>query len=145
LVAHCHLLAQSFQHWTGRPLLDAWTADQDLAERLYQAPFALLSHDRSEDPCFTYVNHTAQRLWEMDWNAMIGMPSRQSAEAQEQAQRSQALGSAGQAGWVDGYTGVRISAGGHRFRIINGIIWSLVDAHGAVLGQAATFASWEYL
>ena len=42
-------------------------------------------------------------------------------------------------GYIDDYAGVRISAKGRRFPIAQAVVWNLVDAHGCVHGQAASF------
>ena len=77
---HVALLRDSLFHVTGRDLLDYPGADADPEEAAYEAPFALLSHDTREDPIFVYGNRTALRLFELDWNAFIALPSRLSAE-----------------------------------------------------------------
>jgi hypothetical protein len=38
---------------------------------------------------------------------------------------------------------VRIAKSGRRFRIDDGVLWELRDAHGALQGVAATFAHWR--
>jgi hypothetical protein len=48
-------------------------------------------------------------------------------------------------GFVDDYSGIRISKNGRRFRIRQATVWNLVDASGAFAGQAATFGRWEFL
>jgi hypothetical protein len=126
-------------------LIEGHPKARDLARALYHAPFALLSHGTERDPLFNYANLAAQRLWEMDWDALVGMPSRESAETPLQAERSQALERALREGFVTGYSGVRISSSGRRFRILDGIIWNLSDPRGRPRGQAARFRGWTYL
>jgi hypothetical protein len=62
-----------------------------LAEAMYIAPFACLAHNKFEegveDPVFTYANRAALELFEGTWDTMIGMPSRNSAEAAAQEVR----------------------------------------------------------
>ncbi|MGB0184954.1 MAG: MEKHLA domain-containing protein [Opitutales bacterium] len=48
-------------------------------------------------------------------------------------------------GCADNYGGVRVSASGRRFQITGARVWNLLDAAGAVVGQAAMFADWEAL
>ena len=43
------------------------------------------------------------------------------------------------------WRGVRVSASGRRFQITGAQVWNLLDAVGAVVGQAAMFADWEAL
>lgn len=143
IIAHSNLLAGSFHRWTGQNLLAP--GDGDLAERLYHAPFVLVSHGIETDPLFSYGNLAAQRLWELGWDEFTGMPSRKSAEVVAQSDRSEALKTALAGGWVEGYTGIRISSSGRRFRIEDGIIWNLLDQHDEMRGQAATFSRWIFV
>lgn len=145
VIAHSRLLVESYLHWTGRPLLAAPNRAEPLAYALYHAPFVLVSHGTEADPLFNYANLSAQRLWELGWDALVGMPSRRTAEPEAQSDRSVALKSALSGGWVADYSGVRTSASGRRFRIQNGIIWNLLDPAGRVHGQAATFSLWTRL
>jgi hypothetical protein len=48
-------------------------------------------------------------------------------------------------GFLDDYSGVRVSASGRRFAITNTQVWNLVDRDGGRHGQAATFAEWRFL
>jgi hypothetical protein len=50
-----------------------------------------------------------------------------------------------QFGFIDDYSGIRISKGGKRFWIRNATVWNLIDANGARVGQAARFDRWDYL
>jgi hypothetical protein len=145
VIAHSGLLAASYRRWTGRDLLGAAIAGGSLARDLYHAPFALLSHGTEADPLFNYANLKAQGLWELDWDYLIGTPSRRSAEAGAQADRSEALTAALQHGFVANYSGIRIAASGRRFRIEDGVIWNLMDAYERLQGQAAMFSRWQFL
>jgi hypothetical protein len=145
VIAHSQLMSESYRHWLNRELISELPSPSDLAEALYQAPFVLVSHGMEADPLFNYANITAQTLWSLDWPHFVGMPSRHSAEPGERAQRSQALSSASQVGFTSGYTGIRISSQGRRFRILDGVIWNLLDNEGIYRGQAASFSRWEYL
>jgi hypothetical protein len=59
-----------------------------LAEAIYKAPFVCLAHNKFEegvkDPVFTYANKAALELFEGDWDSIIGLPSRKSAEPDSQ-------------------------------------------------------------
>jgi len=48
-------------------------------------------------------------------------------------------------GFATGYSGVRISKSGRRFRIEDGVLWQLRDAGGMIHGVAATFSHWTFL
>lgn len=145
LAVHIARLQASLRHWTGRELVDGTLPLAEQAQRLFEAPFALLSHDAAPDPVFTYVNRTAMVLWEMDWTEMTRLPSRLSAEPMEQAARARFLADVAARGFVDQYEGVRISKSGRRFRIRDALLWNLLDETGQFCGQAATFGDWQFL
>ena len=139
------LLITSYEKATGRKLLDPEPPPGKEAEALFEAPFALLSHGTEPDPILQYGNRTALRLWEMDWDAFTSMPSRLTAEQAERDERERLLNDARTKGYSDGYRGVRISAGGRRFEIIDAVIWSVVDENGVYRGQAAMIPRWTFL
>ncbi|MBL8251829.1 MAG: MEKHLA domain-containing protein [Candidatus Competibacter sp.] len=145
LAAHVARLQASLRHWTGRELTDGRLPISEQARCLFDAPFALLSHDAAPDPVFTYVNRTAMALWDMDWTEMTRLPSRLSAEPMEQAARARFLADVKARGFVDGYEGVRISKRGRRFRIRDALLWNLLDDMAQPCGQAALFADWQFL
>jgi hypothetical protein len=109
----------------------------DAAHRLYHADFAVLAHDTQADPCFTYVNLTAQRWFE---HTLVGMPSRLSAEAPARAERARLLAEVEQQGFSRDYRGLRVAASGRRFWIERAIVWNVTGLDGTRRGQAATFA-----
>ncbi|MEY5024865.1 MAG: hypothetical protein RLZZ244_393 [Verrucomicrobiota bacterium] len=146
LRAHADLLQASFRHWTGRELLSEEELQGDSAERarrLYEAPFVVLSHNAEADPVFTYGNLTAQRLFELSWGELTGMPSRFSAELPNREERARLLDTVARCGFMEDYEGVRISKTGRRFLVRRALVWNLVDGSGNRCGQAATFREWE--
>ncbi len=131
------LLTGSFQRLVGRPLVPEPDFGPDW---LYaQAPFAVLAHDTGADPRFVYANRAAQRAFGYTWDALIGMPSRLSAEVPERAERQRLLDAVARDGFVSGYAGIRVASDGRRFPVTEGVVWQLVEADGTVRGQAATF------
>jgi len=107
----------------------------------------VLCHDTAPDPKLVFTNRSAQRLWHRDWAEFVGLPSRLTAEPSERAARADALASSEV---VRDYGGVRISATGARFLISGATIWpvysySLDGKRETLLGQAATFSSWEFI
>lgn len=143
LAAHAALLARSYRHWIGRNLVDPALPARDAARALYHAPWVVLSHDAASDPRFTYANEAAQRLFEMPWSELVGMPSRHSAEAVARAERDRLLARVAADGYIENYSGVRIARSGRRFRVRNAVAWNLVDDVGGVCGHAACFGDWE--
>ncbi|QMU30845.1 MEKHLA domain-containing protein [Adhaeribacter radiodurans] len=145
IIQHSLLLADSFKQVTGQVLLEGSFTPEELAQKLYQATFVLLSHGTQPDPIFNYANQTAQQLWEMPWDDFTQLPSRLSAEPVAVAERQAMLEEAKQKGFISNYNGVRISSTSQRFIIKKAILWNIYDTNGTYQGQAATFKEWEFL
>ena len=135
----------SFRHWTGKDLLEANVAPGEQGRQLFDAPFALLSHDTSPDPILNYANRTALGLFGLGWDELVVMPSRLTAQILEQAERTRLLARVSAQGFIDDYRGVRITKGGRRFLIQRATVWNLLDETGGHYGQAATFSEWHFL
>ncbi len=133
--AHAALLVDSYRRWTGRDLL---TSDAPAFD-LYHAPFVVLSHDTATDPHFTYANLAAQKRFEMSWAEIVGLPSRLSAEPLAQAERERLLTRVAEQGYVDDYSGVRVTRSGQRFMVKDATVWNLIARNGKPMGQAAWF------
>lgn len=144
-VERARLILDSHARVVGRALLDVQGAPTERARALYHAPFVVLAHEAASDPVFTYGNAAAQALFEFDWDALLQLPSRLSAEPVNQAERQRLLAAVSQHGYIDDYAGVRVSRTGRRFRIVNATVWNLIDEAGKYCGQAATFAQWTAL
>ncbi|HEY4485421.1 MAG TPA: MEKHLA domain-containing protein [Nitrospiria bacterium] len=142
---HVGLLLHSHIRLTGQELLPMTGTPIELAGRLFNAPFVVLSHGKQADPVLSYGNRAALTLWEMSWEEFTSTPSRLTAEAMDQAERARMLAEAAKQGWIKGYHGVRRSKTGKRFHFEDAILWNLVDAQGQYLGQAAMFKRWGYL
>jgi len=142
---HAALLLASFRRFVGRPLLDPGLAAAEWARALFEAPIVVVSHDAGADPVLTYGNAAALALWEADWEAFTRTPSRLTAEAVHRDERARMLRETELRGFIDNYEGIQISATGRRFRISDAIVWTLVDANGGKLGQAATFSAVAFL
>jgi hypothetical protein len=59
---HVERMLASWHHWTGRYLVDPKLPRLEQARRLFQAPFAVLSHDTASDPMLNYSNQTGLAL-----------------------------------------------------------------------------------
>ena len=114
------------------------------ADWLYaQASHPVLAHNTDPDPRFIYANRAAQTAFDYDWDEITSLPSRLSAEPVVREERQRLLDSVARHGFATGYSGIRIAKSGRRFLIEDGVVWQLIDRHGAVRGQAATFARWR--
>jgi hypothetical protein len=119
--------------------------EDTLAERLFEAPFVLLSHGTESDPILNYGNRKALTLWETDWERFTRMPSRLTAEPLAREERARILADVARRGYTDAYRGVRISTTGRRFLIERAVVWTIVDNDAKCQGQAAMFEQWTYL
>ncbi|MDG1669547.1 MAG: MEKHLA domain-containing protein [Akkermansiaceae bacterium] len=143
LANHVALLLGSLKAVTGRDLIDPQAEPLETARKLYEAPFFVASHDTSGDPILTYGNRFAQELFEMSWDEFTSTPSRFTAEAPNREERAKLLAEVTANGFIDNYSGVRISSTGNRFRIKKATVWNLIHPDGSSAGQAATFSNWE--
>ena len=140
-------LLDSYQHWTGKILLNVDGSPLERAQQLFEAPFILLAHDTQPQPVFTYGNQQALNLWELSWDELTTMPSSQSAEPESMIQedRDRLLAQVTSQGFVDNHSGIRISSSGKRFRINNVTIWNLMNQQAEYCGQAAVFSQYQFL
>lgn len=145
VIAHTTCLARSLKQLTGRELLPGTANPAELAEQVFEAPFVLVSHGTEADPILNYGNSAALALWEMSWAELTRTPSRLTAEAPNRRERARLLDAVTQRGFIDDYSGVRISKTGRRFRIARATVWNLLTETGQPCGQAATFDHWEFL
>lgn len=145
MLRHAQVLAGSLRHFTGRELLPPVADPAEFARQVFAAPFVLVSHGTEADPVLNYGNARALALWETTWEELTRMPSRLTAEAPNREERARLLAQVTQHGFIDDYSGNRISTRGRRFRITQATVWNLRDAAGHPCGQAAMFAHWEFL
>lgn len=145
VVAHAEILARSFKHFTARELFCENVSGLKLAEKIFHAPFVLVSHGPEADPVLNFGNAAALALWEMTWDDFTRTPSRLTAETPAQAERARFLKTVKRHGFIDDYCGVRISSSGRRFQISSATVWNLLDAVGKNCGQAAMFREWKVL
>lgn len=145
LVEHVLDIRNSYRRLLLKELIPGILADELFAKQLFNAPFAVVSHDTASDPVFNYANLKALELFELSWEDFIHLPSRLSAEPLNQAEREQLLAEVTEQGFIDHYEGVRISSTGKRFLIRNAIVWNLMDKNQCHKGQAACFDQWAFL
>jgi MEKHLA domain len=145
IIDHTACLARSYRRFTKRDLLPGLFNPLGLSRNLFHAPFVLVSHGTEVDPVLNYGNLAALNLWEMTWEELTRTPSRLTAEAPERDERERLLAAVTEQGFIDDYSGVRISKSGRRFRIAKATVWNLVTDQGEPCGQAAKFDHWELL
>ncbi|HEY1232812.1 MAG TPA: MEKHLA domain-containing protein, partial [Candidatus Binatia bacterium] len=138
-------LLDSFHHWTGKNLIHQEQPGNAQARELFYAPFVVLSHDLASDPLLNYANDAGLHLFELTWEELIALPSRFTAEPLQRDERARLLRGVTERGYIDDYSGVRISRAGRRFLIDHATVWQVRDEEGAPYGQAATFSRWRFL
>ena len=139
---HVQLLCSSYKHWTGKQFLPGTHTDAKTARLIFEAPFAVLSHGTEENPILNYSNRIGLELFEMNWNEWTSMPSRLTAEPMLRDERAVLMQRVTENGYIDDYSGTRISKTGKRFFIEQARVWNLIDSEGIYRGQAATFSDW---
>lgn len=144
-VERSRVLLDSFARRVGRELIPRGGTSIDEARRLFEAPAVVVAHGTESDPRLNYANRAALTLWETDLERLLGMPSRLTAEPVARPDRQRLLDATRERGFIDSYSGVRISTTGRRFEIRDAIVWNLTDAEGRPAGQAATFSDWTHL
>lgn len=138
-------LLDSYAFWLKRELIDRTGTPEKQSERLFVAPFAVASHTKAEDPILNYGNRQALALWEGTWEEFTAIPSRLTAEPVNQPERARMLEQVATQGFITDYQGIRISRSGRRFLVKQATVWNILDDHGTLQGQAATFSQWHPL
>lgn len=144
-IHHAQLLCSSYERWTGKKLLSNQFPAHEAILQLFHAPFALVSHGTEADPIFNFGNQRALNLFEMSWEGFTQLPSRKSAEPVNRQERTDFMARVTKEGFINDYSGIRISATGKRFRIVQATVWNLIDEKEQYHGQAAVFDQWTYL
>lgn len=142
LANHVELLLSSYRQLMSHDLIPE---GPDAARRLFEAPIFVASHNTAEDPVLTYGNQTALDLFEMSWENFTSTPSRFTAEQPQRDERARLLEAVRTHGFIDDYSGIRISSTGKRFEIQRATVWNLINSAGEKVGQAATFDAWRPL
>ncbi len=145
LLNHVELLCSSYRRFTGRSLIEDGESQRDAFTAVWDAPYVIASHDTRLDPIFNFGNLAALALFEMTWEQFKSLPSRKSAEPVLQSERTRLLDRVNRDGFIDDYSGVRISATGRRFLIRDATVWTVLDARNQSHGQAVVFKSWSFV
>ena len=140
-----HIVNQSYYRLFNKNLIEPVGTPEQLSQKLFHAPFVLVSHGTQADPIFNYANQTALELWSLSWDEFTQIPSATSAEPVAREERAAMLEQAKKQGYIENYQGVRISSQGRRFFIKQATLWNLTDELNQKCGQAATFPNWEWL
>jgi len=140
------LILSNYRRLFGRDLVEIQPGEDEV-QKLFDAPYAVLSAvgPFGTDHVFNYANRQALELFEYAWDELMGKPSSASAEPVHHDERRRLLDEVGKHGFIENYSGIRISKNGRRFRIKKATVFNLLDEEGTYAGQSATFADWERL
>jgi MEKHLA domain len=139
---HILIMLENLKRWTNYDLIKEYGFSlEKLGEQVFNADFYLLSHNTATDPVLTYGNQQVLKRWEMSWQELIAMHSRDTAKPVDRSQRSKLMAQVKANNYVRGYSGTRISKTGKEFQILDGIVWNLFLNDGSFYGQAAWFKS----
>jgi len=155
LLAYLDLLKKSYQKFYGENLDDdlyesrSVIASHSSIKNLisdWSCAREVLKRENHANPVFVFANRRAQELWEMDWQEFINLESRFSAEPDERQAREHLLNEVQSRGFIDNYSGVRVSKTGKRFLIKSARVWQVLDKDGVgALGQAVCFEDYEFV
>ncbi len=135
-------MLENLKRWTKYDLIkDYGFSLETLSEQVFNADFYLLSHNTESDPVLTYGNKQVLAQWEVSWEELITMHSKDTAKPIDQSDRSIVMAQVKAHNYINGYSGIRVSKTGKEFQILDGIVWNLFANDGTFYGQAAWFKS----
>ncbi len=141
---HVAMMLENLRRWTSYDLIEEYGLDVDrLGEEVFNADFYILSHDRSMNPILNYGNSRVLELWEVSWEELTNMYSRDTAKPVDRSARSSVMDRVKKDNYISGYNGIRVSKTGAEFQILDVTIWNLFLDNGDAYGQAAWFKSIE--
>jgi hypothetical protein len=90
-IEHGEILLRSYENLIGCELIGAQREHITGIKRIWNAPFAVVSHGKEQDPIFNFGNKVALELFELGFDEFVKMRSRKSAEAGAQSERERLL------------------------------------------------------
>jgi MEKHLA domain len=139
---HVVIMLENLKLWTGFDLIEEYGFSLDkLGQQVFEADFYILSHDRTVDPILNYGNQRVLDLWEVSWDELMTMHSRETAKSVDRSTRLATIAQVKKHNYVSNYHGMRISKTGKEFQILDVTIWNLFTSNKSPYGQAAWFRS----
>ncbi|KAK9818135.1 hypothetical protein WJX72_007683 [[Myrmecia] bisecta] len=148
VIMHTLLLVESYRRQVGKPIMED-VEIADAAKTLFEAPFAVFSHNRgaTEGPAkYTYANQAGLDLFETSWDEFVGTESSKTTanDVDLQADREGLIESIAAAGKARKWQGKRQSLKGRPVWIEDGLLWNIEGPSGKTLGQATIINAWEF-
>jgi len=131
------VILDSYRRLLGRELIDRSGDAADDARRLFALPKAVLAHDTGRPAILDWVNAAAAAAFDAAPEALLGRPSASTAPADAAPERETLFVRLRERGFVEGYSGVRVSLTGRRFVIADVTVFELRDRDGRTAGHAA--------
>ncbi|KAJ3029715.1 UNVERIFIED_CONTAM: hypothetical protein HDU68_011328 [Siphonaria sp. JEL0065] len=124
--------------------------DEDPAAYLESFPCPVLAHSGtptgSNDPVMIFANSIGLRAFkfENDKEGFFGLHSKYTAkDGGDRESREKAMQNVARAGYTLGYEGVRVAKDGSEFRLVDAMLWNVLDEEGVIIGQAALLKKLE--
>jgi hypothetical protein len=137
---HILMMLEHLKRWTKYDLIKEYGFSMEtLGEQVFNADFYLLSHNADADPVLNYGNKRVLEQWEVSWEELMIMHSKDTAKPIDRSARAILMAQVKSHNYISGYNGVRITKTGKEFQILDGIIWNIFDDNGKLYGQAAWF------
>jgi hypothetical protein len=139
---HVLMMLENLKRWTDYDLIKEYGFSlATLGEQVFNANFYILSHNHAADPILNYGNQQVLEQWEVSWDELTSMYSRDTAKPVDRSARSAIMEQVKVQNYINGYSGVRVSKTGKEFQILDGTVWNLFTSNGDLCGQAAWFKS----
>eukprot|EP01023_Acetabularia_acetabulum_P002262 TRINITY_DN10883_c0_g2_i5.p1 TRINITY_DN10883_c0_g2~~TRINITY_DN10883_c0_g2_i5.p1 ORF type:complete len:312 (-),score=71.09 TRINITY_DN10883_c0_g2_i5:137-1072(-) len=141
-ITYLLLLVESYKRQVGKPLLEGIDITQ-IAQGVWEAPFALLSHDPTEEgKPYIYVNQGGLQALDCQWDDVVGKSSIE--EGEEAIQRQQLLDETLEKGSLIGSEIKWRNKAGALITIPELSMFNVTAPDGEVVGQAVVMDKWEY-
>lgn len=143
VIKQSQLILNSFEYWFKHSLFEEKglpnikSSPESMAKQLFKAPFYLVSIGRENIPIFNYGNQKALELWELTWDEFTRFPSPKSSETKYQEERNRILAESTDKGYKTGFSGIRITSTGKRYKKENVTLWNLINDKQEYFGKAA--------
>lgn len=149
------LLGESYKKFTNKKLIDIENSNSIIAAHS-NIPNLIDKLDINDskinecfditaDPIFIYGNQAALNLWELSFEEFVCFPSRNTADADQQNLRNALLQEVLDKGFIENYSGIRVSKSGKKFIIENATVFQVYDLNGRNIAQAVVFTNWKYI
>jgi hypothetical protein len=143
---HLAIVLANLKRWTAYDLIADYGFDwETLGQQIFDADFYILSQNNAAEPILNYGNDRVLKLWEISWDELTTMHSRDTAKPVERSTRLAIMERVKANNYLSGYNGSRISKTGKEFKILDVTIWNLFTTNGDPYGQAAWFKTIDRL